>query len=470
MTQLAMTTADEPDGAPRLLSLDVMRGIAILGILFMNINDMGASLIASFSDIRHIGWGAADRFAWMARAILADGTARCLLEMLFGVGMVILTERAVTAIDPAEGVVDGRWRRVRRWLVGPWPVMRAYYWRNLVLFCFGVIHILILLWPGDILHSYGLAALVAFLFRRLGPKMLLAVGLIMALMQLGGGGYSYVTVKRDRAEAVRLERVMADGRKLTAEQGKLVKEVRQGRERRARERTRLAKAVAAEDTARTGTALTWARAQWHSTWTFLIEDAIELFVIWEAASVMLIGAALFKWGIIQGARSRRFYLGLLVGGYGVGLTCRAIAALQEMRFDHAPTIEWATYDLARISTTLGHIAAIQLLLGTAFGARLLRPFVAAGRTALSLYIGQTLICLWLLYPPFGLRLYGQQGWMALMLTALAVNLLLLVVANWYVGRFRIAPVEWAWRSIIAGRRLPLRRADAQAEPGRPLPA
>ena len=143
MSDLAMTTAAEPDGAPRIAVLDILRGIAILGILFMNINDMGASLYASFDDFRHLGWSATDQVAWWLREVLANGTARCMLEMLFGAGMVILTDRAATK---ASG----------------WAIMRRYYVRNLILFAFGLVHVFILLWPGDILHTYGIAALVAF--------------------------------------------------------------------------------------------------------------------------------------------------------------------------------------------------------------------------------------------------------------------------------------------------------------------
>ena len=77
-------------------------------------------------------------------------------------------------------------------------------------------------------------------------------------------------------------------------------------------------------------------------------------------------------------------------------------------------------------------------------------------TALTLYVAQTLICLWLLYPPFALALYGRQDWVAMMLTALAVDAVLLVAANIWVRHYRIAPVEWAWRSLVEGRRLRFR--------------
>ncbi len=68
-----------------------------------------------------------------------------------------------------------------------------------------------------------------------------------------------------------------------------------------------------------------------------------------------------------------------------------------------------------------------------------------------------LVCLWVLYPPWGLRLYERQGWASLMLTAAAIDVALLGLANAWVRRFSIAPVEWAWRSIIAGHRRPFRQ-------------
>ena len=448
MTDTSMGRATEPDGAPRIASLDVLRGLAILGILFMNINDMGASLFSSFGDPRHIGWSSADQVAWWLREVLADGTARCLLEMLFGVGMVILTDRFATQAERGA-------------------VMRRYYVRNLVLFAFGLIHIFILLWPGDILHTYGIAALVAFLFRKRSAKALLGIGLSMALLQLLGGGIGGAFIQHQRAEAVRMEAKAATGAALTPDERKTLASVEKQRAASAQAKAVENARVAREDgwrRASTGSFATWAHSAWTSIF-FLwgVSDGIggamflEWLFVWEAAATMLVGAALYKWGIIQGSRSRRFYVATLVVGYAIGLGGRIVAANAQMQFLPGPQLIGAFGEVMRLATTLGHVALVHLLLSSAGGARLLQPFVAAGRTALSIYVAQTILCLWILYPPFALGLYGTQGWASLMLSALAINAGLLWGANVYLRHFAIAPVEWAWRSIIAARLLPIVR-------------
>lgn len=127
----------------------------------MNISEMGASMTANWSDLHHLGWSASDRIVWWLRTILIEGTPRAMLQMLFGAGMLILTDR-----------IDAR-------SSDPLSVPLRYGWRNLVLWAFGMAHMLLLLWPGDILHSYAVAAMIACLFRGLPPRALLVLGLSM---------------------------------------------------------------------------------------------------------------------------------------------------------------------------------------------------------------------------------------------------------------------------------------------------
>ncbi len=100
---------------------------------------------------------------------------------------------------------------------------------------------------------------------------------------------------------------------------------------------------------------------------------------------------------------------MTIAAYLVGGSLRILGADETLRFDDLPHISWATQEIARQAMTLGHVGLVNLLVTSAFGAWLMRPFVAAGRTALSLYVLQTIICLWVLYPPFALALLRHAG-------------------------------------------------------------
>ncbi len=401
----------EPDGAPRIALLDILRGIAILGILLMNVSEMGASMTANWSDIRHIGWSGADRMAWWLRTLLVEGTARALLEMLFGAGMLILTDRIATA--------------------GTAAVSLRYGWRNVVLWMFGMAHMMLLLWPGDILHTYAVAALLACAFRTLPARALLTIGLSYAAFTLVIGVFAVQQPMRP----IMAQMAEAD-----------------------------ATAVRREDAFGHGDRRAWVEGQRRVGLDRL--DSDEIVFVWEAAATMLVGAALFRWGILQGDWSRRRYRWLLAGGYGIGLPLRIYGAWEATRFDGRAQIAWMWEDVARLAMTCGHVAAIALAVTTVAGTRGLRPFVAAGRTALTLYVAQTLIVSLLIFSPFGLGLYGAFGWAWLMALALAVNALLLWAANAWLRRYRIAPVEWAWRSLVELRWLPMRRGNILPPAGR----
>lgn len=454
MTDAGLTVAlpppAEPDGAPRLATLDILRGIAILAILFMNINGMGGSFHAFFGDVRHYGWTAADQASWWVREVLANGTARALLEMLFGAGMVILTDRAATHMSK-------------------WQVFRSYAWRNIVLIAFGLIHVFVLLWPGDILHTYGIAALVAALFRRFRPRWLIVFGLLLSMFMLLGGGAGITVARMQERQATELRVKRDAGQSLTTIEAKTLGDADKAAGERAKRKAEDKQRVVAEDQARQGTAGQWVRSAWDSFF-FIQAMFLEILFVWEAASTMLIGAALYKLGILQGARSMSFYAKLTVISYATALPLRALFAYDLTRFDGSTGLSQATSELARLAMTVGHVGLINMALASVVGSRLLKPFEAAGRTALTIYILQTLICVFILYPPWGLGLYGQQGWASFMLTALAVNALLLWWANWWVKDHAIAPVEWAWRSAVAGRRLPFRLRAHEGRGGEPVAA
>ena len=156
--------ADPDDGglAPTRLrfdALDVVRGIAVLGILLMNIEEMGTPK-AAWAYPPLISWTGADQTVWWLRDVLAKGTMRGLLSLLFGAGFILMTTRA--------GRDDGK-------------VADAYHRRNIWLVLFGLVHGYLILWPGDILLIYGAVGLFLFPWRHWPPQRLLKAGLVVVI-------------------------------------------------------------------------------------------------------------------------------------------------------------------------------------------------------------------------------------------------------------------------------------------------
>ncbi len=293
---------EEPDGAPRIATLDILRGIAILGILFMNINSMGGTMAASHGprpDL--IGWTPLDQVFWWLRQVFATGTARALLEMLFGAGMVILTGRLADRI--------GRWRMIGR-----------YYWRNVVLFGFGMVHVFVLLWPGDVLHSYALAALIVFPLRRLPVGWLIVLGLSFATWSTANELPKMLRAVQENVLVASAGLHHAQGIAPTTDEKKALAGLGSWH-------GFVAKTVsdrAAELRARTGGYTEWRGVMIGEYVRRASRPTTVLTVLWEAGSVMLIGAALFRLGILQGARDIAFYRRMTIGWYAIGLGMRVM--------------------------------------------------------------------------------------------------------------------------------------------------
>lgn len=429
---------DGRSNAQRIDQLDVLRGIAILGILFINLPGAATYFDAFFGLEPIAGWSRLDRWSWAGMEIFVDGTQKGLLQFLFGAGMLILTARAMR---------DD----------GPVSVADIYYRRNLWLLLFGLANIFLLLFPGDILFIYAVAALFLFPFRRLAPRTLLILGLIWTAYSTVEGAvrYSERASLQQRVKAVEQKR--AQGYALSGKDAAVAKSWTE-LERRFRADP---KELAADRGKRLGPFLEYA-SYMQDVW---LKRARELGIFFkdipEAFCAMLIGAALFKWGVLQGGRTRRFYLLMMLTAYAIGLALRVIEVQQHLTYAPGPRVVWFTQEVARLTMTLGHVALVSLVLGSVAGRRLLAPFKAAGRTAFSLYVMQTLLTMWLLFPGFGLGLWGHFSWAGMAAITLAIIASQLLVANVWLRYFGVGPVEWLWRSLVYAKLQPFRQPAAQ---------
>ena len=140
----------------RILSLDVLRGFVVLGILVMNIQHFSMIGAAYFNPSAYGDLTGLNYLVWLLSHLLADMKFMSIFSMLFGAGIVLMAER-----------LEAKGRR---------PAA-VHYRRTLILLLFGIAHAW-LIWTGDILYSYAMCGLLVYLFRKKQPKTLIILGVV----------------------------------------------------------------------------------------------------------------------------------------------------------------------------------------------------------------------------------------------------------------------------------------------------
>jgi uncharacterized protein len=412
--------------AARIAELDYVRGLAVLGILLVNMPLYNAPFDVFFSHDRVRRFTSAVDVAalWFVR-IFAEAKFYTLFSFLFGVGFGVQLSRAL-----ARGV----------------PRFEALYRRRLgVLFFLGLVH-QYLFWVGDVLHVYAAYGFVLLLFRHRTQKTVLAWAL--AIMFLPAvGGTAFMTVQAVRGKPTAEERAQ--------------REVN----RRIREPVRLARI---EDDVRTYTTGSWsdvhvARAR-HS-----VERLPAEMLGWgffEVLPMFLLGFWVARSGLVEDIPGhlplvrRLFLLGC------VGFLLTALTAAWRLRLGPYPTEAQGFFDFAfshavvRPLHALGYATGLVLLVQRESWRRALAALAAAGRMAASNYVGQSLVCVVLFYGVGlgfgGLGGYGRTGFAEGVMLTVAIWAFQLAFSAFWLARFRFGPLEWLWRSLTYGRLQPLR--------------
>lgn len=390
----------------------MIRGVAVLGILTINIASFAAGDAAIHSPDAPYPGSAADHFAFAVNQVLFEGKMRALFSLLFGASLLLFIERA----DAAGR--DGTALQLRRlvWLM-----------------LFGFAHFA-LLWDGDILFVYGAIGVAALAFRRSQTShKLIAAVLALALWQAFSSASWIAPLASESAVAAGT----ASPTTLQQYQQAIAQYRQQDAARRAEVTAAWPGEVAARMKDRPAYPLTLAFYNWGETLSF-----------------MLLGMALLQAGFFSGGMARQklrriAMVGLAAGG-GASL---AFALWTEARGYPALAMRyWSGYGLAfaRATMALGYAALLVLaaprLLQTGLGQRL----EAAGRMAFSNYIATSLVMTGIFHG-WGLNLYGQYGVAARWLFVMGVWAVMLAWSPWWLRRFRQGPLEWLWRNLTDGR-------------------
>jgi uncharacterized protein len=173
--------------------------------------------------------------------------------------------------------------------------------------------------------------------------------------------------------------------------------------------------------------------------------------------LMALGAASWRAGVFkEPQRHGRLLWGIvLVGGLCGGfMTALSVYSASTGHSTIVPSllVDGGSY----LPLALAYAAGLLLVLQSPRAARLAAPFAAAGRMALTNYLAQSVILGWLFYG-YGLGLSGRLGSAAAAAIGMGIYAVQLAFSRAWLQRYRFGPVEWLWRSLTYGRRLPMRR-------------
>lgn len=408
-------------GEDRLIQLDFIRGIAVLGILFANIAAFGQPMMGYIwprALVEPMTEG--DKLFWLLQYVLIDGKMRGLFTVLFGAGMMLFIERA--------------WAKSgTRWLQ-----LRRLFW----LLVFGSLHFYFL-WHGDILQLYAVSGMVALAAVRWKPKTKLIVGLtvyILGSLALGAQmGGNYLASERPEIAA-----------KLPKEAQKQIAEAPAKVLQTTRERTE-----------------TFGEGSYSDVVTHMFQHKVQenvgqtIFIsIIETIPLILIGMALYGMGLFAGAfsQTRQAFWGWagVITGTLLTIPLGLWAYLADFPFFLTMFVFVGASSLPHLAVVLGLLALLSRWAPQAATTWLGERLVAAGRVAFSNYIGTSMVMAPIFYG-WGLGLFGQFGRVELFGFVLFGWALMLAWSKPWLERYRYGPLEWLWRCLTYWRLFPLRR-------------
>lgn len=179
-------------------------------------------------------------------------------------------------------------------------------------------------------------------------------------------------------------------------------------------------------------------------------------------AMFLLGFYAYRQGFFHDVASHRpFIQRVLVYGLTLGIICNAIfAAFARSEADLPPSLSGligvVMYAFGVPALALGLIALVATLWQGGMARRVLAVFAPVGQMALTNYLMQSLICVLIFYG-YGLGLFGSVRASYTIAIAVAIFLFQIVFSTLWLTYFSYGPMEWIWRQLTYQKRLPLTR-------------
>jgi uncharacterized protein len=412
--------ATEPASLGRLTCLDVLRGVAVMGIIVMNINNWGYGRPGYWNAAAIGGAEGLNLVVWWIDTVLAADKMRGLFSIMFGASTLLVIQRAIAKSEsPAK----------------------VHYARMITLLILGYAHYAFI-WRSDILTLYASCGLLLFLFHKLSPRALwiwaglfFVVGIVpmtLDLLPVGLAGYGFM----DNPPAG----LIGAFHEINLYVG--------------------------PNSPQTASDLALHRSGYGELFhSRVVENTFERFfrVLDEGAetvSLMLIGMALFKQGMLTGEWANARYRKSAWICLGVGLAGNIVLALWQLREGMngyavlTSHILWSMpFDFAM---AIGYAALVMAWVQSSGPSRVIARIAAVGRMAFTNYLMTSIVMTSIFYG-YGLGLTGYLERAELFLLVLGMWALMIAWSKPWLDRYQYGPFEWLWRTLARGALQPMRK-------------
>ena len=180
--------------------------------------------------------------------------------------------------------------------------------------------------------------------------------------------------------------------------------------------------------------------------------------LWDVLSMMLIGIALIKWGVLSGEKPASLYWLMVLIGYPIGIAINYYE-MQLVINNEFSAISFSqstiTYYWGRFFVAMGHIGLVMLFCKSPLFSWLKVSLAAVGRMALTNYIMHSVICMFI-FTGVGFGLFGKLERFELLYVVLAIWVFQLILSPIWLKHFKYGPMEWLWRSLSYQKRQPFK--------------
>ena len=388
----------------RYVILDTLRGFALIGIILANYPEFSLYTFQSAETAASMPSAGIDRVVRFLQYFLVDGKFYTLFSLLFGIGFSIIISHAAERGDGG---------------------FRLFYRRMAVLVLIGFIH-LMFIWSGDILMLYALMGMALPLFRHVSDKALLRWAAFFVLLPVFVDAATSLLGISLSAQAVRAQWHYCRMYGITEENfGYWLRDADTYRE----------------------------------VFQFLVQGAlvrVQEFVdgnrYFKVMGLFILGFYIGRRKLYADLSSHKALLRRVATvGFAVGLPLSVVYAWSAVGGHPFGTVGHSVLYLVSVYPLgLAYMSGLCLLYLRSRNARLWRWLAAPGRMALTNYIGQSVVGMFLFYG-IGLGLGASVGLATTELIALGVFALQVLFSKFWLHYCQFGPLEWVWRMLNYGR-------------------